>query len=353
MAKSDASNDAEDAEYELIPGGNNEETGMSVSCNYPTAMVVVNPRSLAKVTQRVLEEADQAGEDFIYAWGKGKDAVEGASVGLINCCLRNMGNCVAGMRPVQETAASWIFTAYVVDRETGYALERQFRQSKNSVVHGNFDRERKDDIRFQIGQSKATRNVGKNFLPSWLIDKAMERAKAGARTRMEAEIKAKGSPAFTQDKIVRLMKTKGVTLEQILAKFEIASVAALDIDRLLILNSLYKQIDTGESRVDELFPAAGEAQKETPPETKTESKSEPSAEKKDGKPPAMDPVMAMKEYEAKMVRQVEKDAVRKLFDEYFNPENPIQWTRDDMQDGIAMRDTQLQKIAANQTGESK
>ena len=82
-----------------------------------------------------------------------------------------------------------------MDLETGFTLDRQFRQAKKWTVHGKFDESRKEDIRFQIGQSKAVRNVILNALPSILIDKAMTAAKAGVMAKVKAFVKTKGLPA--------------------------------------------------------------------------------------------------------------------------------------------------------------
>jgi len=65
---------------------------------YTTAVAVQRPRSIAKVTHNVLEEAKLAGAAFYYGWtvkGKaGPSKIEGPSIDLAMCVARNYGNCV-------------------------------------------------------------------------------------------------------------------------------------------------------------------------------------------------------------------------------------------------------------------
>src|ERR1700733_12715611 len=133
-----------------------------VQTGYCTAVAVQKPRSLVVVKKRLDEEAALAGEDFFYGWGAGKDRVEGPSVGLAMAAVRCWGNCAIEALPVQDLGDSWVFTSAFIDLETGFTLTRQFRQSKKWTVHGKMDGERKDDVRFQIGQSKSARNVALN-----------------------------------------------------------------------------------------------------------------------------------------------------------------------------------------------
>ena len=146
---------------------------------FTTAVAIQKPRDRKKVIAACEEEAAIAGDEFFYAWTvKGKDGnklVEGLSIQAALAAARNWGNCAVPLE-VNETEDAYIFTATFLDMETGFNLQRTFRQRK-TVNIGMKDRERAEDITFQIGQSKAIRNVILNALPSWLLSKMLAKSK--------------------------------------------------------------------------------------------------------------------------------------------------------------------------------
>jgi hypothetical protein len=109
--------------------------------------------------------------------------------------IQAYGNATVVPDQVQETPEAWIFTHVFVDHETGVSTPRQWRESKRSVVEGNMDKERKDAIRFGCGQSKNIRNAILHSMPKWLVNKAIEQAKQGARDKLERFIKDNGMAA--------------------------------------------------------------------------------------------------------------------------------------------------------------
>lgn len=221
-----------------------------VQTQYSTAMAVQRPRTLAEVEHRLMQEADQAGEDFYYGWGAGKDRIEGASVGLAMSAVRCFGNCAVEMQPMQETRDAWIFTAAFIDLETGFTLSRQFRQAKKWVVYGKHDEARKEDIRFQIGQSKAARNVILNALPRWLINRAVDQAKGGVRLKVEQLIK-KHTHTAVVDAAMKRLREHGITDEQVLEKYARKTLKALTVEDLVLIRgdaeALDQELDTPES----------------------------------------------------------------------------------------------------------
>lgn len=234
-----------------------------VQSKFVTAMAVQKPRRLPDIVRRVKEEAALAGESFFYGWGAvgSKDRIEGPSVKLALACVRNFGNCSVEMAPIQELPDSWIFTAVFVDYETGFTLTRQFRMSKLFIVYGKHDEFRKQDIRFQIGQSKAIRNVVLNAMPQGLIDEAMDEAKSGARGKLEKFIKdydAKNGAGkgfvFALDKVMVALLKSRIKEENIVGRFGRANRAGLDVDDLLIMRANLAAIEAGEARAEELFP---------------------------------------------------------------------------------------------------
>lgn len=248
------------ATYPPLDGGRSLQ---QVKTSYTTAIAVQKPRALPEVEKRLMIEADQAGEDFYYGWGAGKDRIEGASVGLAMAAVRNFGNCAVELAPVQETGTAWIFTASFVDLETGFTLQRQFRQSKAWTVHGRFDEARKEDIRFQIGQSKAIRNVVLNALPKWLTSRAMDKAKGGVREKIEKQIAAEaknhggdldeGRFVVIEKAMARLQEC-GVDEDRVLSKFGRNVPKSLTVEDLVSILGDIHALKNGLDTLENLYP---------------------------------------------------------------------------------------------------
>jgi hypothetical protein len=156
--------------------------------------------------------------------------------------------------PVHETSEAFYFTHWFVDLETNIAMARQSREGKRSKVDGNMDEQRKMQIRFNRGQSKNMRNVILNAMPEWLVNKAIEEAKGGARKKIEKFINEKGLAA-AQKYVVDQLKRLGVAEEQILAKTMRDKVDGLDLDDIVKLSADLKSIQTGSESAANLFPA--------------------------------------------------------------------------------------------------
>ena len=221
---------------------------------FQTATRVDVKRNIVERAKSLCAEAILAGESFYYGWGAGKDRVIGPSIGLAMAAARTWGNCAVDFAPVQDGGDSWIFTAIFIDLESGFNLTRQFRQSKNWSIQGKFDQERKDDMRFQIGQSKAARNVVTNALPRWMIDEAVRKAQGGVRARIENFIEKKGIAA-AQDLCVSQLAKEGVTEAAILAKCQVATVAGLSVENVVMLRGDLYALQTGQDRAESLFPS--------------------------------------------------------------------------------------------------
>lgn len=226
--------------------------------SYATAIAVQRPRDLRIVEQSALAEAALLGSEAYYGWGTGKDRVEGPSVELANVLARCWGNCAIELQPVQEARDSWIFTAAFVDLETGFTLMRQFRQAKDWTVYGKFDDARKEDIRFQIGQSKAVRNVILNALPAWLVRRAMDKARGGVREEVEGLIAKHGLEAI-QRKAVERLASLGVEEARVLSTMGRKAVAALTVEDLVLLRGNITAIERGADTTESLFPVPEQA----------------------------------------------------------------------------------------------
>jgi replicative DNA helicase len=206
---------------------------------------LLKPRSPAEVERQVLRMATVLGEDAFYAWGSGKNHVEGGSINLAAALILAWGNAVVEAGPVQETAESWIFTHTFVDLERGVSMTRQFRQPKGEPVYGHLDAYRKEMINFGKGQSRSIRNVILMAMPQYLVTRALEIARQGARVKMESFIREKGLAA-AQACTLNQLRRVGVPEDAVLAKTGKAEVRALDLDDLVALAADFKSIDSGQ-----------------------------------------------------------------------------------------------------------
>jgi len=231
----------------------NGVTMQRMQTKYATAVSVQKPRNLDKIVEKVKIEAEFAGETFFYAWGEGKDHIEGNSVALALTVVREWGNCALETE-VKEEKDSYIFSAHFVDLETGFTLSRSFRQSKNSKVYGKLDDVRKDDIRFQIGQSKSIRNVINNVMPRWLMDDAREIAKKSVENNI-----TKDGIAIAIEKAISALNSYGVSEDRILAKLE-KSKNQLVMADIVDLRTAYAAIKNGEATAETIFPKGEESE---------------------------------------------------------------------------------------------
>jgi hypothetical protein len=296
---------------------------------FMTAVKCEQPRQLARVQKQMKEEARLAGETFFYGWGAGKDRIEGKSQALAHAALRAWGNCAVEFGPIQELADSWIFTAYFIDLESGTTIARPFRMSKSWKVYGKFDEARKDDIRFQIGASKAARNVILKGIPQWLTDQAIEAAKDGVRARIASFIERKGLAAAQDAAMSRLLKS-GVSRDAVMARFGIAEPSALDLDKLVMIQGDLKAIDDGEARPGDLYPASAGPVKSDFEESPGAAAVEQAEPEKGKAKPAASPETASepKPLVASERRRYEADLLKEGMLESFAEEHgtPAEWT---------------------------
>lgn len=136
-----------------------------------TARKVSVPRNLGKIMADLKVFCARFGDTYVYSWevndrkNQRKTTVEGGTIKLANDLVMLYGNCATDC-DVQETATHWVFKAFFIDYEKGVTTSRLFQQRKGQET-GMRDRDRQSDIVFQIGQSKALRNVVLNALSSF------------------------------------------------------------------------------------------------------------------------------------------------------------------------------------------
>ena len=148
---------------------------------------VARPRDHEKVLSELRVLASVGADTLYYSIPvKNKDGtttyIEGPSIKMANMLLSVYGNCGVDVK-VTETSDAWIFAATFVDAEKGHVLRRLYRQRKGQQSLKT-DAARQEDIAFQIGQSKAIRNVVVNAL-SVYCDYAMEHARQGLVSKVQ------------------------------------------------------------------------------------------------------------------------------------------------------------------------
>lgn len=136
-----------------------------------TAQRVAVPRDIVAVQNRLRVLASTFSDLYVYSWDVksaqgGKSEISGPTIKLANDLAREYGNCVIDMA-VDNNPDNWVFHARFTDLETGYSQVRLFQQRKNQNLGGRMDADRKLDMSFQIGQSKAIRNVVVNSLQTY------------------------------------------------------------------------------------------------------------------------------------------------------------------------------------------
>lgn len=261
-----------------VRGGGGGTPMQRVQTQYTTAVAVQQPRDLASnkptsVLAKVLREAEICGEDFIYSMTfRGKDGpsiVEGTSIDGAMIMARNFGNCATDVEIVEESRSHWVFRAVFIDLETGFTEPRLFRQAKGTVA-GKFDAERKLDMAFQIGQSKAKRNVIVRSMPTWLVSKAVDAAKASAAAAI------KDLPAAI-DWVVKTFTGMGVDMPRLEKRIG-APVAQWNARDVVRMKATYKAIRDRQTTVENEFPVVEEVPAATPNAATAPTQPAPAAE---------------------------------------------------------------------------
>jgi hypothetical protein len=238
---------------EITTTNNTNFTGGAIQTKnrYVTAMQVIKPRNLNKVISKCVEEASIAGEEFLYSWKQGGSIIEGLTIGAALCIVRNFGNSFVDVE-VEEQDKAYIFTAYFCDLETGFNLSRSYRQNKQSpkTKFGKdvYEGDRGTDIIFQIGQSKAIRNVVLNAVPRWLATKVLEEAKNNAMATINNMGEAKA-----RELLLKKINNLKVPLEKVENLF--GKVKSWDKIKLVQLSSALRALENGYEDEGTLFPS--------------------------------------------------------------------------------------------------
>lgn len=238
---------------EIVPGNYAPPAPLQqVKTNFTTAVHVQKPRSISLMASMVLQEASLAGAAFYYRWtvtkkNGEKQIIQGPSIDLAMCCVRNYQNCVINVE-VEETPMHYIFKGTLIDLESGFTCPRLYRQRKSQAIGKKFDQDRQEDILFQIGQSKAIRNAIVHAMPSWLIDKAIDVAYKSELSSIRPE-----NIAAARARCITFFAGHGIDVVRLEEKIGRPADQWTNAD-IVDMRAMATGIKEGKIGVDELFP---------------------------------------------------------------------------------------------------
>ena len=291
---SDADERQELERYANAGGQPNQPRGHSLV--RPTASLTpIGAQHLAKlrddaaVRRKLTELAAMAGDDWFYRFPvrdnrTGQTSwIEGPSIKLANSVALIYGNCITEVREM-DVGDAWTFYARFTDLESGFSMERAYRQRKSQQTIKTKDAQRAQDQVYQIGQSKAIRNVIVNSLQVY-ADYAFEQAQGSLVTKIGNELESWRKR--TLEAIARI-PVELHRVERVIGRAQ-KDWLATDIARIVAMG---KAIADGMATVDETFPlavaepAAAEKPADKPPEPSTKTETPTSAaEPKSGTEP--------------------------------------------------------------------
>ena len=235
------------------------------------AQPVAVRRDESIIRQKLAEHAAMAGDDWFYRYPiKSSDGsqnyAEGPTIKLANDVARIYMNNDTQVREL-DVGDAWVFMARFTDIETGFSMERLYRQRKSQISMKTKDADRQQDIAYQIGQSKAIRNVIVNALQSF-CDFAFREAqnsivqKIGKSLDSWRERTIEGAKRMPVD-IARIERVIGRAAK---------NLTAPDIARIV---AMMQAVADGMSTTDDVFPPL--AKPETPTSGKAATAGSPGA----------------------------------------------------------------------------
>jgi hypothetical protein len=238
-------------------GGGGQLEVRTINGNMGAIRVAV-PRDLARVNQLVAQFAAISGDAWTYRLPfKRKDrrtgrmveqVVEGPTVKCALDIARAYGNCVVDCPEIEDVGSAWVFHGRFLDIETGFQVQRPFRQRKAQNVGGyGGDQGRAEDVVFQIGASKAMRNAVVNALPT-IVDRGRALAKRSIR-----EWIANNVPKAVAR--IRDMLDEAGIAEARVERFYARSLDALTPSELTEVIGQLKAVEEGYADAAEVFPA--------------------------------------------------------------------------------------------------
>lgn len=232
--------------------------------NVVTAQRVAIKRNVGAILRDARALAQAAGDKFFYRIPfKNKRTgqttfVEGPTIGCAMAAASLYGNCSIRALPVQDTPTAWTFMAEFCDYEKGVTVVRSFQQRKEQNT-GMGDGGRQLDIVFQIGQSKAMRNVVVGAL-GWLTEEMEDAAKSGVLDRIGRE--PEKARAWLVSAAAK-MEIALVRMERIMGR----SAKDWTVPDMAKLFAQISSIRDGFATADDLFPLEAAAAEEVAEDT--------------------------------------------------------------------------------------
>lgn len=247
----------------LVPMRAPEPT-MSITGEVITAQKVHIKRDMAEVMAHIKILAAAAGQRWFYRIPfknrkKGTtEYVEGLTIKGANAVFRAYGNVLLRLG-VQDLRTHWAIEAVVVDLERGTNYGRPYLQRKGQDT-GMSDFDRAGDMIFQIGVSKATRNVIVNALED-LCAFAFDEARSGLQNRVG------NNPAGAKKWILDKLAELGVDVKRVSAVYGRSPDNWLVPDMAKMYAEL-NAIEEGMADVGEVYPVVGAGTKDPDPPKK-------------------------------------------------------------------------------------
>lgn len=249
-----------------------------------TARRVDVNRQIPAIMKEIREMCAAFGDTYVYSWEVnnrqkgGKDTIKGPTIKLAMMLHQAFGNCSVDM-DVTETPTHWTFKAWFMDYEKGTSLSRLFQQRKNQNT-GMKDADRQADIVFQIGQSKAARNVVVNALSSF-TSYAIEESEKGLLARFKSPEAIEAAWTFME----RVMADHGIDQHRVEAVIG-RRRSDFTIPNLAKAYMMLRGIHEGMTSADDQFPTgeAAEEMLDEQEEERQEVRSRASRKKAEPKP---------------------------------------------------------------------
>jgi ribosome modulation factor len=208
-------------------------------------------RDEARVLSKLAALAAAAGSDWFYRFpvknraAGTTDWIEGPSIKLANDVARIYGNNVIEVREL-DVGDAWVFYSRFTDIETGFSMERAYRQRKSQGGMKTKDADRQLDIAYQIGQSKAIRNVICNALQTY-ADYAFEAARNSLVEKIGRDL-----PGWRERTLqgIAKMRVDVVRVERVVGRPARDWLAP----NLAQIIAMMKSVADGMASVDEVFP---------------------------------------------------------------------------------------------------
>ena len=223
-------------------------------------MALSTPIVVYRDQNRILQElralAAANANRYYYSWPVRNrrqgttDTVEGPTIKLANDLVRTFGNNFTGVIDIKDTGEHWEFIALFVDRERGSMMARSFQQRKQTNMNMP-DADRQRDIAYQIGCSKAIRNVVVNALSAY-SDFMMAEAKKNLSGWVEQN--RESADNFINNVCAR-HNIKEIQLEAVVGRKR-KEWLVTDISKILVQ---LRAVDEGMASATDIFPHSDHA----------------------------------------------------------------------------------------------